>query len=109
MRTSIRDRMHNARSSMRTVVLDGGEGQQLVGPSTLRVSLTFYGASEAYTLELIQNTTGVAGNGVVVPKESATPVLWTIEYHGDLVQQGVYAFSALDTTVTFIETILPEG
>jgi len=98
------DRMRKARGTIRTVSLTPGTALQLVGPSSIRVSLTFFGATAAYTLGGTSNVT--AGQGVVVPANSATPVLWTVQYHGDLVQQGVYVIAGSATDVTFIETIL---
>lgn len=105
MNSDVLERMRKARSNLRTVPVSDSVATLLVGPSSARISLTFYGAAEAYALGLTSSVT--MGAGVVVPQGSNVPVLWTVEYHGDLVQQGVYAIAANDTTVSFIETILP--
>ena len=99
------ERMRKALGTIRTVRVASASATELVGPSAARVSLTFFGTSVEYTLG--SSTRVTSGQGVIVPANSATPVLWTVEYHGDLVQQGVYAIAASGTPdVTFIETIL---
>lgn len=105
MDAGLLERMRKARGTIRTVSLPGGGPPvRLVGASSARISLTFFGSTAAYTLGITDSV--VQNAGIVVPTGSATPVLLTVEYHGDLVQQPIYAVSNTAINICFVETLL---
>ncbi len=79
----------------------------IVPASSVRGSLTFFGASEQY--EVYSSDGFKADTGIIVPKLSATPVVLTLQFHGDLVQQCFYARSTAGVTITWAEAIFQGG
>lgn len=89
MHNSLLERMSTARGALRTVNVPGNTVTELASPSDRRGSITFFGASGPYTIGLSASLTETAG--IRVPDDSTTPVVLTLQQHGDLVQQGFYA------------------
>lgn len=107
MDPSLFERMRTARGALRTVSVPDSEVALLVPASANRGSLTFFGAAFKYTLGL---TSTVADNvGIIVPALSTTPVVLTLQMHGDLVQQCFYVFADDAGQVTWAETIFQGG
>ena len=107
MDPSLFDRMRTARGALRTVSVPDSAAVLLVPASANRGSLTLFGAAFKYTVGL---TPAVTDNvGIIVPAFSTTPVVLTLQMHGDLVQQCFYAFADDPVQVTWAETIFQGG
>ncbi len=107
MQGTLFDQMRKARGSLRTVLIPAGATTQLVGASSLRGSMTFFGATAEYGVLVdgeFQAALGV-DRGIIVPVKSPTPVVLSMQFHGDLVQRSFYVFSASSVYISFVETI----
>ena len=109
MDPSLFDRMRTARGALHTASLEGGIKPVLLVPaSSNRGSLTFFGAKIQYELGLTE--AGVTTDtGIIVPALSTTPVVLTLQMHGDLVQQCFYVHATTPVQVTWAETIFQGG
>jgi hypothetical protein len=107
MPTPLLERMSTARGTLRTVSVVTNVATELASPSNLRGSITFFGAAFDYTVGLSPSVT--ATKGIFIPAETTTPVVLTLQQHGDLVQQGFYAVAEADGEVTFAESIFQDG
>lgn len=108
MEPCLLDRMRSARGALHSVTLVTAAAPVAIVPaSSIRGSLTFFGASEQYEVAVVN---GFAANiGIIVPKLSPTPVVLSVQFHGDLVQQCFFARSTLGTTITWAEAIFQGG
>lgn len=105
MERCLLDRMQTARGLLHTVSVSGGsDAVELVPASSIRGSLTFFGAALQYELALV-GANSKTNVGIIVPQWSATPVVLTLQFHGDLVQQCFYVHAAAPVTITWAEAI----
>lgn len=106
MPSSLFDQMRKARGSLRTVLIPASVTTQLVGASSIRGSMTFFGATAEYGI-LVDGEYDANGinRGIIVPVKSPTPVVLSVQFHGDLVQRSFYVFSMTSIYISFVETI----
>jgi len=108
MESCLLDRMRFARGALHTATLVAAAAPVPIVPaSSIRGSLTFFGAAEQY--EVFVGGTFASNTGILVPQLSPTPVVLSVQFHGDLVQQCFYARSTLGTTITWAEAIFQGG
>jgi len=100
------DQMRKARGSLRTVLIPANANTQLVGASSLRGSITFFGAIAEYGI-LVDGSyiAAIVDRGIIVPIKSPTPVVLSVQFHGDLVQRSFYVYCNSSIYISFVETI----